>query len=335
MADENGNAGEGEGNGEGTGGAQADTGVNNGAGENNGAGAQDNGNGGANDAGGAGSGSGSAGDGDKGASAWGDLDADLKAFVGEKTPAQIAKELQGAQSLLGKKTIGIPNKESKPEEWKAFHKARGVPEDETGYDFAALRDEALKDIPEDQRDAAWDKDEEAYWRGVFKNSNVSQTEATEIMRRGLEKRLGEFTATAEAERKIGKQVSDKITEDWGPKKDEYTQDANNFARHIGLADDMVDAMMKLPGVTAETRFNLLEFMRTQGALLREGGQTGRPGAAPTAGNMTPDQARVAKDQYLDQGDNRVAYMESSHPRHKEVTAQVTTYLKIERGQGKS
>ena len=197
MADENGNAGEGEGNGEGTGGTQAGNGVNTGAGENDGAGAQGNGNGGANDAGGAGSGSGGTGDGDKGASPWGELDADLKAFVGEKTPAQIAKELQGAQSLLGKKTIGIPNKESKPEEWKAFHKARGVPEDETGYDFAALRDEALKDIPEDQRDAAWDKDEEAYWRGVFKNSNVSQAEATEIMRRGLEKRMGEFMATAE------------------------------------------------------------------------------------------------------------------------------------------
>ena len=271
-----------------------------------------------------------------GAEPWAKIEDEAVRTVAQgKSYEQLAKELHGAQSLIGKKSVGIPNKDSKPEEWKAFHKARGVPEDEAGYDFTTLRDEALKDIPEDQRDAAWDKDEEAYWRGVFKNSNVSQTEAAEIMRRGLEKRMGEFTATAEAERKVGKQVSDKITEEWGPKKDEYTQDANNFARHIGLEDDMVDAMMKLPGVTADTRYNLLEFMRTQGALLREGGQTGRPGAAPTAGNMTPEQARTAKEQYLDQGDNREAYMESSHPRHKEVTTQVTTYLKIERGQGKS
>lgn len=261
---------------------------------------------------------------------WDGLDDDLKAFVGEKTPADVAKELQGAQTLLGKKTIGIPTAESTPEEWARFHEARGVPGSADKYDFTAVRDEALKDIPADQREAAWDKDEEQRFRELAKSSNLSQTEANELMKRELAFRMEKAKKEGEENAAQAKIANDLVTEHWGNKTPEYTQDANNLFRHLGIGDDALAAIQKLDNVTGEARFKLIEMARIMGGNLREGGQPGRQGGGIPVTSMTAEQADAAKEEYLNTGDNRKAYMEPQHPRHKEVTNQVTEYLKITR-----
>lgn len=261
----------------------------------------------------------------------------LKAFVGEKTPAQIAKELHGAQELIGKKTIGVPDENSTPEEQAAFHKARGVPDADDGYDFQAVQDDLVKDIPEADRaaflEANWDKDEEARFRALAKSANLSQTEAKEFLQREIAHRVETGRAAAEAEKKVATDTTNLITEKWGNKEEEYSQDANNFAREMGITGDVMDGIRNLSGSSAETRFKIAEFFRTEGALLREGGVPGQPGGRAT-GQMTPDQARVAKEEYLNQGDNRAAYQDSNHPNYKMVEAKVTEFLRIEKGLNK-
>lgn len=270
--------------------------------------------------------------GDDVVSPWGEIDDELKEFAGEKSPADVLKELKGAQALLGKKQIGIPNAESTPEEWAKFHETRGVPAAADGYDFTSVRDELLKDIPEADREGAWDKDEEARFREIAKAANLSTTEAGELLKRELGYRMEAKTAAAAESATASKAAADMITENWGNKAEEYTQDANNFARHMGLGDDVMKELQSVAGNNAEARFKLVDFMQTQGALLREGGQIGKTGsgAIPATG-MSPDQARVAKTTYLGQGDNQAAYMDPTHANHKMVTDQVTAYLKSERG----
>lgn len=266
------------------------------------------------------------------ASPWGEMDDELKEFVGDKSPADVAKELKGAQTLLGKKQIGIPNEESTPVEWAKFHETRGVPGNAEGYDFSSVKDEVLKDIPEDQREGAWDEGEEKRFRELAKAANLSKTEASELLKRELGYRMEAQGKVAKESADAAKAAQDMITENWGNRTEEYTQDANNFARHMGLGDDVIGAMQKLAGVNAEARFKLVDFMREQGALLREGGQPGKTsgGAVPASG-MSADQARQAKTQYLAQGDNQKAYMDPTHPNHQSVTDQVTQYLRAERG----
>lgn len=259
---------------------------------------------------------------------WGDdLDDETKAFVGDKTPAQVAKELKGAQALLGKKTIGIPDKDSTPEQWRAFHESRGVPKDEAGYDFKAALDDLMKDAPEG---VTLDPAREAEFRALAKSANLSNTEATELIKRQLTKewdanktQLAEITTA-------NKKAATLLDEAWGAKKDEYTQDANKFARHIGLTDDVLEVFMKAAGTKPEARFAFVNFMREQGALLREGGNGG-PLVDVGAEALTPAQATEKKTAYLSQGDNQAAYLDPSHARHKQVSAQMTVYLKAERG----
>lgn len=264
-------------------------------------------------------------------SPWGDADDELKEFIGEKTPAQIAKELQNAQSLLGKKQVGIPTAESTPEEWAKFHEARGVPKDADGYDFASVREDILKDVPEGERDAAWNKDEEKRFREIAKASNLNSTEANEVLKRELSHRMEGQAKIAAENAKAATAAKDLITQNWGNKAEEFTQDANNFARHMGLGDDVIKAMTEMAGSNADARFKLVDYMRTQGQLLNEGGQPGATtGGANPASSMTPDQATAAKAQFLATGDNKEAYNDANHPRYAAVTAQMTQYLQAER-----
>lgn len=258
---------------------------------------------------------------------WGEgIDPDLLKFVGEKTPIEIAKELQAAQALIGKKTIGIPGKDSTPEQQRAFHAARGVPDAADGYDLEDVITELVEKYPGLERDTA----REAQFRELARASNISNGEARELMRRTLE-----AEATAGAERLAELNTANTaakalVTEHWGPKVDEKTALANAFARHLGLDDEAFDAFMKVAGAKPEARFKLVDAFANMGANLQEGGGPGGDGVGGLA-SMTPEQAEAAKKAYLDQGDNRAAYQDPSHSRHKRVEAEVTKYLKIQRG----
>lgn len=259
---------------------------------------------------------------------WSDeLDEETKAFVGDKTPAQIAKELKGAQALLGKKTIGIPDKDSTPEQWKSFHESRGVPKDEAGYDFKGTLDELMANAPEG---ITLDPAREAEFRALAKSANLSNIEATELIKRTLTKEWEGNKTQLAAIATANKAAATLLDENWGAKKAEYEQDANVFARHIGLDGDTIDVFMKAAGTNPEARFKLVNFMREQGALLREGGNGG-PVIDLGGEKLTPAQASEKWSAWLSVGDNQAAYLDPGHPKHAQAYAAAQPLLRAKAG----
>lgn len=257
-------------------------------------------------------------------------DAELKAFVGTKTPADVAKELKAAQALIGKKAIGIPDANSTPEQQAAFHKARGVPETAEGYKFDDVIAEITKDLPAGLITA--DPEREKRFREFAKASNLAPGEARELIKRELSHEIETKKASAAASAQLQQQTSDLITQNWGPKKDEYTQDANNWMRHMGLGDDALAVVNGVLGTKPEARLKFLDVARQQGAALREGGQPveGMPNGG-NVGNMSPQAAGQAKRDYLQQGDNQKAFMDPNHPNFKTVSDYVGKLARRERG----
>lgn len=247
--------------------------------------------------------------------------------MGQKSPAQVAKELHGAQALLGKKTIGIPGPNSTPEEQRAYHQARGVPDAAEGYDLTATLDEIKANLPEGMGP---DENREKQFKAWAKASNLSNGEANALVRQVLTDEMNAQRETMQAARAADTQTENMVTEKWGADREAKEVAANAFARHIGFDDDAMDAFMKLAGVKPEVRFNLVNFFAEQGALLEEGGGPGPGGSAPLGG-MSREQAATAITQYLAQGDNNAAYMDSSHPRAREVEAHMTRLIAIRDG----
>jgi hypothetical protein len=257
---------------------------------------------------------------------WGEeLDDELKAFVGEKTPLQIAKELKGAQALIGKKAIGIPGKDATPEEHRAFHEARGVPPDPTGYDFTDVIDEIAQANPDWPRDEA----REQQFRELAKSANLSNNEARELVRKQLAQELEGNKAAIAANRQANIATENMVAEQWGPDRAAKEAAANRFAHHLGIDGDVMEVFMKAASTKPEARFKLLSIMAEQGAMLEEGAGAGGFNPKPTG--MTPEQAGQAKEQYLNTADNRAAFMDPTHKNHASVSNQVYQYAKIERG----
>ncbi len=257
-------------------------------------------------------------------------DPELKAFANGKGYVDAIKELKGAQALIGKKAVGIPGEGSTPEEQAAFHKARGVPESEAAYKFDDVLSELTKDLPEGL--VVMDADREKETRALFKAANISNGEGRELVKRILGKEIETRKTEIAAAKALEVKTGDLLNQAWGGKREEYTQDANNYLRAIGMDDDVLTVMNSALGTKPEQRIKFMEMARKQGALLREGGQpTGMPSTADV-GSMTPLQAKTAKEQFLAQGDNRSIYLGNrSHPRYQEIEARVTAYAKVERG----
>lgn len=258
-------------------------------------------------------------------------DPELKAFVGTKTPAEVAKELKAAQGLIGKKTVGVPGEGSTPEEQAAFHKARGVPESEAAYKFDDVLSELTAGLPEGL--VVMDPAREAETRALFKAANISNGEGRELIRRQLGKEIETRKAELQASKALETKTNDLVTQGWGTKRDEYTQDANNYMRAIGIDEDVLKVMNSALGTNPEARFKFLEMARTQGALLREGGVPNGDPSGLAIQSMTPQQARLAKETYLAQGDNKDIYLgkKSDAKRYAEISAHVAALAKVERG----
>lgn len=259
---------------------------------------------------------------------WKDLDEDTRKFVGDKTPAQLATELRSAQALIGKKTIGIPGKDSTPEEQKAFHVARGVPPAADGYQLADVIEEIEKEFPGLPRDEAREK----LFREQALASNLSNSEARELAGRMLRAEIAQNADAIKAVNEGNKRAAALVTEGWGAQSEAKTNNANRMARHIGLDDATLDVFLNAKGVTPEARFKFVDSLAQLGELLGEGGGPGGDGGLGGGlAGMTPDQARIAGNQYLDQGDNREAYNNPAHPRHKAVETEYTKYARVAQG----
>lgn len=261
-----------------------------------------------------------------------ELDDEVKAFIGDKTPAQVAKELHGAQKLLGKKSVGIPTKDSTPEEHRAFHKARGVPEDEAGYNLAPVIDELKKSMPE-----GWSPSEEmeGSFRRAAKLSNISQGEAAEFAKHWLSDQAKVRGETIAGEVKATKDVQAMVAKEFGAEESpERKAQEVAFARgmgNLGLSAHGVSAFVDAFGSNAEARFNLIKSVTEIGRRLGEGGHVPNGGSDPNASSMTPQQARAEMERIKSDPVLSAAYLDPSNPRHKEVYSEIGRLGKLERG----
>ena len=263
------------------------------------------------------------------ASAWPeDLDEDLKKFVGEKTPAQVAKELQAAQALIGKKSIGIPGKDATPEEHRAFHKARGVPENEAGYELAPVLEELKTIAPE-----GWEASPEleASFRKAAKLSNLSTGEAKEFAKHYLADQFEQRKEFVAKEVEATKEASALLAKAWGPDR---TVGETNFARGmkaVGLPAESVDVFLAAYGGSGQARFALVNAVAEIGRRQIEGGPIPGQGEGGQNTGMTKEQATAEVERIKADPELSKAFMDVTHPRHKEVTAEMTKLGKIQRG----
>lgn len=269
-------------------------------------------------------------DGDGAADPWAgaELDEETRKFVGDKSPAEIAKELQNAQKLLGKKTVGIPGKDSTPEEQRAFHKARGVPDDETGYDLAPAIDELKKTAP-----AGWNPspEMEASFKKAAKLSNMSQSEATQFAQVWLGEQFKANENLVNLQVKAGSEARSLMAQEWGPDRTANEAAFARGMRAIGLDNAGVDVLLDAVAGDGKARFGAVKAIAEIGRRFGEGGPV--PGGQTPNGNgaMSKEQARQEMDRIKGDPVLSTAYTDITHPRHKEVTAEMTRLGKIERG----
>lgn len=257
-----------------------------------------------------------------------DLDEDLKAFVGEKTPAEIARELKNAQALIGKKAIGIPGKDSTPEEHRAFHKARGVPETEEGYDLAPAITALQEKAPE-----GWEPSEPLTnaFRKAAKLSNMSNGEAQQFAQHFLAAQFEANTPLVQAHLTATKEAKALMTEHWGANPEPHNAAFDRGMRALGLESEGIDVFLNAYGGNGKARFNLVDKIAEIGRLQSEGGPIPGGGINNAPTGMTPQQARQQIDTLLADPVNQEAYQDPMHARNKQITAEIVRLGKIERG----
>lgn len=257
-----------------------------------------------------------------------ELDEETRKFVGDKTPAQVAKELQNAQKLLGKKSIGVPGKDSTPEEQRAFHKARGVPDDEKGYDLAPAIDALKAKAPD-----GWapSPELEASFRKAARLSNMSQSEATEFAQHWLGEQFEQRKGFVDKQLGATKEAKAMLSAHTGP--DRASFDAN-FARgmqSLGIDGASIDVFVDAFGGDGKARFAMAKAVAEIGRGFAEGGPVPGGGVQPGATTMTKEQARQEMNRIRTDPVLSVAYNDVNNPRFKEVEAEMTRLGKIERG----
>lgn len=271
-----------------------------------------------------------AGQADDSADPWKDseLDEETRKFVGDKTPAQIAKELFGAQKLLGKKSIGIPGKDATPEEHRAFHKARGVPDDAAGYDFGETLTALKESAPE-----GWSMSEqmETTFRNAARLSNLSNGEANEFAKHFLGEQFKQREQFVSEQVKAVKDGKALMAKEWGA--DQSVNEAN-FARGmkaIGLEGQGVDVLLEAVAGSGAARFNAVNAIANIGRGFTEGGFIPGNDHGGNNGAMTKQQARAEMERIKADPVLSEAYNDVNNPRHNEVTQTMTRLGKIERG----
>jgi hypothetical protein len=168
-----------------------------------------------------------------------------------KSPDDLWKTLDNAQSLLGKRPAGIPANDAPPEEWERFYQAAGRPETPDKYE---LKDpegipEGL-DITEAKQRAL----------GLMHKSGLTQRQAENLWKEymGLEleiiKKEGETTAARQAE--LDKEFDEITKKHFGDNFEETSKAAIDFAASIvpddlrGVPGELVDNPKALAYIAA-------------------------------------------------------------------------------------
>ena len=98
-----------------------------------------------------------------------------------KSPDDLWKLTDNAQSLIGKRPAGIPTADAPQDEWDKFYQAAGRPDDSAGYEFAPI-----ENLPEGADFSGYQ--EQA--GGIFHEAGLTQKQADIVWKKYIALELG-------------------------------------------------------------------------------------------------------------------------------------------------
>lgn len=101
---------------------------------------------------------------------------------------KFVEQFDNAQSLIGKKTIGVPNDESSIEDWNQFYNKMGRPESVDAYEFETVElPDAYKRSDEDLK----------LMKSIFHEAGLTQKQAQQVLKKTDEAVLKYYEANKE------------------------------------------------------------------------------------------------------------------------------------------
>lgn len=185
------------------------------------------------------------------------------------------QQLEGMRGVPAERLLKIPADNAEPEEWAAYHVARGVPEKADGYDFGEPQ------LEEGQEDLT------PWFREAAHKAHLTNEDAMGLITSLAElqqKQATDRTAAIELRDQTG---MDRLKEEWGTTYDERIQMGDAAAKALGWDGEVFDLLSREFGE---------DWIRKEvyklGAGMREPTFAGDKGGQGGAGKMSPGEAQA-------------------------------------------
>lgn len=246
-----------------------------------------------------------------GSKAWFDsLDPDLKenpSIKKFKDPGALAKSYVELQKMIGKDKIVVPTDKSTPEEWAAFYKKVGRPDEMTGYDVPdiempeeiKMREEALEAFRQKAHELGLTKKQFAELYGL-------QAEINNRM----------FTQQVEEAQKMMETTETELRKEWGAA----------YEKKIDNAQKVVNSFFKDKGI--HPAFKVLSndkgFVAAMSEIAEKMGEDVIAGTARIT--MTPQEAQREINKMM--GDTKGPLFNDLHPEHSAAVDRMTELTRM-------
>ena len=227
----------------------------------------------------------------------------------------LMKKFDGAQSLIGKKTVGVPTAESTPEEWANHFKKLGTPEASDGYVFGEIKLAEGLDLPEgfDLQDA----ESMSFMKNTFHKANLTNDQANIIHAEHVN-RLAETVAKQKEVQQAAadaqnKEFNDLAMDTFGEKTGEVLQNTNDMLAQYG------DPKFKehLQGLDNSSLILMASVLNNfkKANLTEDGNVSG----AQTMGRATPTELRQKARELMKSPE----FNDGGHSLHRAVNKRIT------------
>lgn len=230
------------------------------------------------------------------------------------SPDKLFQQFDNAQSLIGKKAVGVPTEDSSPEEWNEFYNKMGRPESHDKYEFEKT------ELPEG---LARLEDTDAKAKELFHKAGLTAAQAKQVMK-GYDEILSEqFTGLQSQQQeqltKMNDEFESLLDQEFGGKKEEAVERVNKLMSE-NVSDSMKAHIDSLDNKSLMVLTSVLNNVH-QKYVSEDGAPTG--GDAPAAISVESMRAD-AKAMMMSP-----EYKDVMHPNHEAAKAKVSAlYQKI-------
>lgn len=245
-----------------------------------------------------------------GSKAWYEgLDPDLRenpSIKKFKDPASLAKSYVELQKMIGKDKIVVPTEKSTPEEWAAFYKKVGRPDDLTGYDVPDI------EVPEEVK---MREEHLETFRQKAHELGLTKKQFAELY--GLQAEINNriFSQHVEEAQKMMETTETALRQEWGAA----------YEKKIDNAQKVINSFFKDKGI--HPAFKVLAndkgFVSAMTEIAERLGEDVIAGTARVT--MTPEEAQREINKLM--GDTKGPLFDDLHPEH---TAAVEKFTELSR-----